>query len=227
MLFATPFQAEAVPARQVLRWTVIAASAALGLGCGSRQVQQPQQVLDPARVDLRPHGHLALMRFSIENAKGSLHTFATQRFAEAVLAAQPGIEILELGPADTLVARAGELEFGPRSAKAVGDAHHVPVVFLGHLKVSDVKPSARLEGLTLPRIEAKVTVQLTVRLVSTATGGTLWRASSTITETIGKLGMSGGLPYFSAEDPNEAYGQLIGYLVRQVTWDFRPTWRTL
>jgi hypothetical protein len=39
------------------------------------------------------------------------------------------------------------------------------------------------------------------------------------------MGMSGGLPYFSAEDPNEAYGALIGYLVRQVTWDFRPTWR--
>ena len=182
-------------------------------------------MLDPARVDLRPHERLALMTFSIENAKGSLHTLATQRFAEAVLGAQPGIEILELGPADTLIARAGEREFGPRAAKAVGDAHQVPVVFLGHLKVSDVKPTARFQGLSLPRIEAKVTVQLSVRLVATASGGTLWRASSTVTETIGKMGMSGGLPYFSAEDPNEAYGELIGYLVRQVTWDFRPTWR--
>jgi hypothetical protein len=70
-------------------------------------------------------------------------------------------------------------------------------------------------------------MELSVRLVSTTSGGTLWRASSIVTETLGKVGMSGGIPYFSAEDPNEAYGQVIGYLVRQVTWDFRPTWRKL
>jgi hypothetical protein len=167
------------------------------------------------------------MTFSIENAKGSLHTLATRRFAEAVLTAQPGIEVLELGPADTLVARAGETTFGPASAKAVAEAHGVPVVFLGHLKVSDVKPTAKLEGLALPRVEARVTVELSVRLVSTASGGSLWRASSTVTETIGKMGITGGVPYFSAEDPNEAYGELVNYLVRQVTWDFRPTWRKL
>jgi hypothetical protein len=210
-----------VTARRTLRWAGVMSVAMLSWACGSKSV------LDPARVDLRPHGRLALMTFSMEGAKGGLDKLATARFSEAVLAAQPGLEILELGPADTLVARAGEVEFGPKSAKRVGDANNVPVVFLGHLKVSDVKPTAQFQGLTLPRIEAKVTMQLSVRLVSTASGGTLWRASSTVTETIGKVGMSGGIPYFSAEDPNEAYGQVIGYLVRQVTWDFRPTWRKL
>lgn len=197
---------------------------ALSFGCGSKHVQ----VLDPPRLDLKQYGRLALMTFSIENAKGQLQQLATTRFSESALAAQPGIEILELGPVDTLVARAGETEFGPKSAKRVAEANGgVPVVFLGHIKVSDVKPTARMEGLTLPRIEAKVTVQLSVRLVSTTTGGTLWRASSTVTQTIGKIGMSGGIPYFSAEDPNEAYGELINYLVRQVTWDLRSTWRTV
>jgi hypothetical protein len=91
--------------------------------------------------------------------------------------------------------------------------------------VSDVKPSAKLLGLSVPRAEAKVTVELTVRLVSTASGGTLWRASAGATETVGQIGLSGGQPYFSAEDPNDAYGRLVGYLVQQVTWDFRPTWQ--
>lgn len=195
----------------------------LGVACGPKRVVLPP-VLVPPRVDLRTHGRLALMTFTIENAKGSLHTLATQKFSEWVLAAQPGIEILELGPADSLITRAGEREFGPRSAKAVGEQHHVPVVFLGHLKVSDVKPSARLAGLSLPRVEAKVTVELTVRMVSTASGGTLWRSSSGVTETVGHLQLTGGLPTFSAEDPNEAYGRLLNYLVEQVTWDFRPTW---
>lgn len=193
----------------------------LSLGCGSKRV------LDPARVDLRPHGRLALMAFSVENAKGDLQKLSTAKFSEAVLAAQPGIELMELGPATALVGQTGEVEFGPKSAKLVGETHRVPVVFLGHLKVSDVKPTAQFQGLTVPRIEAKVTMELSVRLVSTTSGGTLWRASSIVTETLGKVGMSGGIPYFSAEDPNEAYGQVIGYLVRQVTWDFRPTWRKL
>jgi hypothetical protein len=210
-----------VSTRRSLQWAGLGMAAMMAAACGSKRV------LEPARVDLRPHGRLALMTFSVENAKGQLQKLATARFSEAVLAAQPGIEMLELGPADTLVARAGETEFGPKSAKAVADAHGVPVVFLGHLKVSDVKPTAQFQGLSVPRIEAKVTMQLSVRLVSTASGGTLWRASSIVTETLGKVGMSGGIPYFSAEDPNEAYGQVIGYLVRQVTWDFRPTWRKL
>lgn len=40
---------------------------------------------------------VAIVTFTIENAKGSPHEFATERFAELVLAAQPGVEILELG----------------------------------------------------------------------------------------------------------------------------------
>lgn len=199
----------------------------LSLSCGGSRAPAPQQVLDPPVVDLKPHGRLALMLFTMENAKGQLQTLATDQFAEAVLTAQPGLELLELGAADTVVKRAGETEFGPRSAKRVGEAHSVPVVFLGHLKVSDVKPTAKITGLTVPRFEAKVTVELSVRLVSATSGGTLWRSSSIRTETIGKLGMSNGMPYFSADDPNAAYGALVNYLVRQVTWDFRPTWRTL
>ncbi|MGH7672496.1 MAG: hypothetical protein ACREMC_06320, partial [Gemmatimonadales bacterium] len=68
-----------------------------GLACASKRV------LVPPRMDLRPYGKLGLVTFSVENAKGTLHQFATERFAENVLAAQPGIEILELGNIDTLM----------------------------------------------------------------------------------------------------------------------------
>ncbi len=209
------------------RWCTVVVLTAFSLSCGGSRAPAPQQVLDPPAVDLKQHGRLALMLFSVENAKGQLQTLSTEKFAEAVLAAQPGVEVLELGAADTVVKRAGETEFGPKSAKRVGDAHSVPVVFVGHLKVSDVKPTAKFAGLTVPKFEAKVTVELSVRMVSATSGGTLWRASSTVTDVIGKVGMSGGIPYFSADDPNEAYGALVNYLVRQVTWDFRSTWRTL
>jgi hypothetical protein len=70
---------------------LLAAAAACG---GNR-------VLVPPRLDLRPYGKLGLATFTVENAKGALHQFATERFAEEMLAAQPGIEVLELGPLDS------------------------------------------------------------------------------------------------------------------------------
>lgn len=209
------------------RWCTMVVVTGFAAACGGSRRPAPQQVLDPPAMDLKQYGRLALMTFSVENAKGQLQTLSTEKFAEAVLAAQQPLELLELGTADTVIARAGETDFGPRSAKRVGDAHSVPVVFVGHLKVSDVKPTAKFQGLTVPKFEAKVTMQLSVKLVSATSGGTLWRASSTTTETIGKVGMSGGIPYFSADDPNDAYGAIVNYLVRQVTWDFRGTWRTI
>jgi len=205
-------------------WLVGASALLLSLACGGHR-QAHVAVLDPPRFDLKGYGKLALMTFTVENARGSLHALSTQKFAEWTLAAQPGIEILELGPADTVMSRVGEREFGRLSAKAVGEANHVPVVFVGHLKVSNVRPSGSLAGLTSPHFEGKITMEMSVQLISTESGGTLWRASSTTTESLGQVGMSGGLPYFSARDPDEAYGKVITYLVRQVTWDFRPTWR--
>jgi hypothetical protein len=187
-------------------------------GCSSKRV------LVPPRLDLAPHARIALVTFTVENAKGELHTLATQRFAEYVLAAQPGTEVLELGPADSVLAGVGEREFGPRAARALAEQHDVRSVFVGHVKVSDVKPRATLGGV-MPRAEANVQVKLAVRLLSTASGATLWRASATASETVGAVGISGGVPYFSAEDPNEAYGRLVNRLVYAVTYDVRSTWQ--
>src|SRR3989454_12683154 len=77
-------------------------------GCGGGR----RSVLVPARLDLQPYGRLGLVTFTVENAKGSLHEFATERFSEDMPAAQPGIEVLELGTQDSLVQRVGEKELG-------------------------------------------------------------------------------------------------------------------
>lgn len=193
--------------------------AALIVGCASKRV------LVPPRLDLQPHGSVGLVLFTVENAKGNLHEFATQRFAEEVLAGQSGIEVLELGNQDSLVRRAGETAFGPASAQALGEQRDVPVVFVGHLKVSNVKPSGGVIGLSVPFVQATVTVDLLVRLISTRSGGTLWRASASASEKVGSVALVGGVPNFSAKDPNDAYGRLVNSLVWSVTQDLRPTWR--
>ncbi len=193
---------------------------AAGCGGGRRYVD----VRIPPRLDITHYQRLGLVTFSVEKAKGSLHQMATQRFAEAVLAAQPGVEVLELGSVDSLLRRLGEPTFGAGAAQAVGAARKVPVVFAGNLKVSDVKPTGKLLGLDLPSVKATVSVELTVGLYSAETGGTLWRSSAVASEEVGHLSLTGGIPDFSAKDPNEAYGRLVNRLVAAVTRDLRPSW---
>ena len=205
------------------RWSKVTFTAGLlataAAGCGHKRVY----LRIPPRLDLTQYGRVGLVTFTVENAKGQLNQVATQRFSEAILDAQR-IEVLELGAADSVLRRLGEPQVSAASAQAIGGARDVPAVFTGHLKVSNVKPSGQVLGLNVPRLEATVSVELTVGLFNAQTGGTLWRASATATEKVGQLGLSGGQPYFSAKDPNAAYGQLVNRLVGIVTHDLRPTW---
>lgn len=179
----------------------------------------------PPRLSLGEYGRVAgLVTFSADNAKGSLQEFATKRFSEKVLSASRGIEMLELGDADPVLKQSGERVFGPASAKVVGATRDVPVVFAGLLKVSNVKPSGGLSGFGIPHLEATVSVELSVALYSTKSGGTLWRGASAASEKVGQLSMIGNVPSFSAKDPGAAYGRLVDRLIADVTRDLYPTY---
>lgn len=181
-------------------------------GCGGSRRPARQRVLLPPTLNLVPHKNIGLFVFSVENAKGNLHEFATQRFEEYVLAAQSGIEMREFTKADS------------SRVFSSGDSSGVPVAFFGHLKISNVKPSGGLTAGLAPVMQATVTVDLSVWLVNTRTGGVMWRRSSQSTEKVGGLSFIGGTPSFSAKDPNDAYGRLINQLVYNVTYDVRSTW---
>jgi hypothetical protein len=181
-------------------------------GCGGSHRPARQRVLLPPTLNLVPHKNIGLFTFSVENAKGNLHEFATQRFEEYVLSAQSGIEMREFTRADSTRV------FSER------DTSGVPVAFFGHLKISNVKPSGHLTASLTPVMQATVTVELSVWLVNTRTGGVMWRRSSQSTEKVGGLAFVGGTPSFSAKDPNDAYGRLVNQLVYNVTYDVRSTW---
>jgi len=195
--------------------TCLAAAALLSGACASKRV------LVPPFLDVSPYGRVGLVTFTTENAKGGLNSLATEYFAEQVLAAQP-IEILELGELEQLLAEVGRSEVDIEALKAIGAAYDVPILFLGDLQVSGVEPRASLSAL---RVEATITVQAGVRLVSTESGGSIWRESARITDRVGHLGWTGGIPDFSAEDPEKAYGPLVEALAHELTRDFRPTYR--
>ena len=183
------------------------------VGCGGGHRVVRQRVLLPPTLNLVPYRNIGLFQFSVENAKGNLHEFATQRFEEYVLAAQSGIEMREFTSSDSA-----------RVFASASDSNGPPVAFFGHLKISNVKPRGGLTAGLSPVLRASVTVELSVWLVNTRTSGVMWRRSSASTEEVGGLSFLGNTPTFSARDPNDAYGHLINELVYNVTYDVRSTW---
>jgi hypothetical protein len=185
--------------------------------CASKYAQVP------ARLDLHPYERVALVVFTTSDEHGSLGDLATRRFAESVLGSQTGFELVELSRTDSLLRQLPPSADPAVLARALGEDRDVPAVFVGDLKVSGVKPKARLDPDAV-NLKASVSAELTVRLLSTRTGGTLWRSSSVATGTVGRVGLGGGLPSVSMRDTEEAYGEVVHDLVADVTRDLRPTW---
>lgn len=177
----------------------------------------------PARLDLAPYGRIAVVTFSTDQSNGVMSTLATQRFAEALLASQSGIELLELDAADSTLRGLAANADGVALAQALGRERNIPAVFVGQLKVSGIKPRGHL-GVSGMNVRAAVSAELTVRLLSTKTGGTVWRSSAAANGTVGRLALSGPLPSIAMRDKEEAYGEVVGQLVSDVTRDMRPTW---
>jgi hypothetical protein len=186
-------------------------------GCSSKYATVP------ARLDLAPYGRIALVTFSAENPNRAMSSLATQRFAEALLASQSGIELLELPATDSSLKGLTADADGGALARALGRDKDVPAVFVGYLKVSGVKPRGHL-GVSGMNVKAAVSAELTVRLLSTKTGGTVWRSSAAANGTVGKLTISDHLPSIAMRDKEEAYGEVVSQLVTDVTRDLRPTW---
>ncbi|HKH83450.1 MAG TPA: hypothetical protein VKA25_07185 [Gemmatimonadales bacterium] len=177
----------------------------------------------PARLDLAPYGRVAVVAFSTEQANSGMSALATQRFAEALLRSQSGVELLELNSSDSTLKRL--LTNGDKAAlaQALGRDKNVPAVFVGQLKVSGVKPRGNLSTSGV-NVRAAVSAELTVSLLSTKTGGTVWRSSSAANGTVGRVSMSGALPSIAMRDKEEAYGEVVNELITNVTRDLRPTW---
>lgn len=182
----------------------LAVCAALALSaCAAHYLQVPP------RVNLAPYGQVALVTFSGDNADSGMASLATRRFAESVLNGQGKVELLELTAADTALT--------PLADRGVA------AVFLGTLTLTDPHSTGHL-SLSNVSVRQTVTAELSVRLVSTSTGGTLWRSSARTDGTLGRASMSGFRPSVSIRDKDEAYGEVVDRLVATVGQDFHPTW---
>jgi hypothetical protein len=179
------------------------------------------RVYVPPAIDLKPHEVIGLIKFRSET-RGNLTDYVTQKFIESVTEDQQEIRIVELGDEAAVLAAVGETNLGPDAFKAIGDKYDVNTVFTGTLSVSEANPSCAF-GPGYASFEAKVNARLVARLVETATGATVWSNSGREERTVAGVSKFGSDFSFSAEDPEEAYGDLARSLCHRVTKDFRRT----
>ena len=194
----------------------------LFFGCGP-------VVLIPPEIDLIPFERVGLISFSLENAAGRIDEIATQRFLQEIIFHQRGVQIIELGTIDEVLAKIGESGIGPDTAAAIGEQFEVTSFFYGKVSVSDVRPKIDINPFIKGmRVQAVFSISATARFLSTETGVTLWTDSVQMEDSLAYMSMGHGqVPYFDLRDQEDAYRELIESLIHELTKDFRPTKRRL
>ncbi|MCK4256680.1 hypothetical protein KAX35_07310 [candidate division WOR-3 bacterium] len=190
-------------------------------GCGPR-------VMVPPEIDLTEYEVLGLIGFS-SNMEGNHDEYATQKFIEAITENQKGIRIIELGSEDEILESLNQKKVNSKAVKVIGEQYNVKTVIIGDLNISDVKPKIDILSLVKSMsFSAEVKASLSVRLLETNSGATIWTNSAQDEAEVANISIiSGNLFSFNATDPDEAYGDLIDKLVRDVTKDFRVTYKRM
>ena len=113
----------------------------------------------------------------------------------------------------------------PAALRAIKEAHGVDVIVLGRLDVEKAKPDFRVSASTLMKgfsVRQDVNAALSTKLLETRTGATMWSDGAALTTNVAHASFnSRGEGVFGASDAQEAYGEMVGTLVWNVTDDFR------
>jgi hypothetical protein len=181
-------------------------------GCAPRY----QIVTVPPRIDLTAHQIIAVVEFD-SSSEGELGPLATRRFTELARADQGLVRMMNVDIDTNQRTQAGYRELGER--------HDARTILVGSLEVSDIRPNLSIsDTLRSGSLTANVDATLTVDLIETATGASIWSSSARTRTTVGHISVFDGRHFtFDAEDPEQAYGDLIDALVSRVTSDFRST----
>jgi len=201
-------------------WKLVALAAALALaGCSSSRMVQV-----PPRVDLGSLGTVGMIQISSPKA-GEMGDQVNQQFLTAILAAQPGVPVLELGDEQQVLGEVQSQALGPDAMRAIGATKQVGAILHGVLETKEVRPKVSLgTGLESLNAKAEIEATLVAKLYDTQSGATLWSRTVSDRKTLASLSVSGTGVGAGANDPDEAKTALVNALVTEATRDFRPTW---
>ena len=183
------------------------------------------RVLMPPRMNLHALGTIGLLDFTPMTGDGS-NLRATREFLSSMHAAQAGVPVLELGDQAQVLHALGRHVLDPDSIRAIGKKHRVDTLVVGVLDAQRIEPSVYL-GRSADSLFAGASLEgaLTVKMVDTRSGATVWSAAVSGREPLGNVKLAGGdLAGVTASDPNATAAHLVRQLVNAATSDFWPYW---
>lgn len=204
---------------KTMTWLVIVAVVGLAFGsCGTR-------VMVPPEINLVDHEVLGVIEIR-SSVRGELGAITTRKLIEAARRDQGMVRIVRLGTERQILGELGVRQLDGAALRKLGDAQQLKTILLGELTISDVRPNVSIApDLGSASITAEVDATLSVEMIETATGASLWSASASQTQTVGQISVIGGRNFvFNAADPERAYGPLVNSLVAIVARDFQVSW---
>jgi hypothetical protein len=203
----------------------IAASFTLLAACASNP--PARRVWVGPRIDLKPYETIGMVEFT-SSSKGRLAGLATRRFAEAARRDQDMVRMVDVGSRGAALASVGRDQWDPDSLRAIGRKHGVRSMFVGTLTISSVRPALSVSTFFKSgQVTAQVDATLEVQMIESETGASIWSRSASATRSVGQVTVYGGKEFaFDADDPDNAYGDLVDFLVSRVTQDFHGRWVT-
>ncbi len=183
------------------------------------------KVMVPPRIDLADHEVLGVVEIR-SSVRGELGSLTTRKLIDAVRRDQGMVRILRLGTERQLLGELGVRRLDEAAFRRLGASREIKSVLVGELTISDVRPNISISpGFEMASISGEVDATLSIELVETATGASLWSASANETESVGHISVFGGRNFtFDAPDPERAYGKLVNSLVSVVARDFQVSW---
>jgi len=207
------------------------------LGCSAK-------VMVPPEIDLTRYERIGLVDFS-SNIKGNTSEFVTQKLLEEIRLSQEGLRIVKLGSEDKILRSIQEVKMDPETIREIGKKHKVNAIFVGDLSISSIRPEIKTYRIhrteIFPparsmRIKSEVELTMAAKLLGTENGSMVWADSAQGTAKVANVRMlkkqethARKLPpdgvYFEAVDPEGAYGELVRHLIKEITADFKVSYK--
>jgi hypothetical protein len=180
-------------------------------------------VYHPPRFDLTHLGRIGIITFS-DNAEPSVAEYATRQFQSEIQTAQVGIPIVEMGTEEEVLKSIGSGRLDPEAFKKIAQQYNIAALFTGSVNYSDVKTDVKLNDIARlnASVETKINGILSVKLVETEGGATLWSDSTSWNRKLGDVsvdketGVSAGFGGYA-----DAYQKLVPDMAHAVTDIFR------
>jgi len=178
----------------------------------------------PPRLDLKSYGTLGVIEFG-SNYDTATNVRATREFVTRIHAAQPGTRVLELGSREALLAGVGARQLDVDALRRIGARAGADALLVGDIVYSDPKTDIRINDLSRldGGMRTEVRGDLSVRLVETKSGASVWSGSSWARRQLNRVNVSASQGISGSTSDADPRSEMVPDLVHYATQDFRAT----